>query len=191
MTTELNKTILATLTQAVAAKGEAKKLSEEPTKQYEGFMLSAVLLAFDLTEKHCKGCREYLKTNGIPKGTRNALSRFMSPNVGHGNLAELLKGCKSKTLEDRQEHLAKGHIVSFRDLSKACIIVSDDAVDDSIAKRLANVSSERQAAIVAKADKLRLDADAKGQASDQRVRQIGVATTISANVAKKVANATA
>ena len=184
--TAINKEILATLSQAVAAKGEAKKLSEEPTKQYEGFMLSAVLLAFDLTEKHCKGCREYLKTNGISKGTRNALSRFMSPNVGHGNLAELLKGCKSETLEARQAHLAKGHIVSFRDLSKVCIIVSDDAVDDSIAKRLASVTSERQTMIIAKADKLRLAAQAKGQASDTRAKQVTLVTL----TAKKNNNAT-
>jgi hypothetical protein len=184
--TLINKKILATLTQAVAAKAEAKRLSEEPTNQYEGFMVTAVLLAFDLTEKQCKGCREHLETNGIPKGTRNALSRFMSPNKGHENLAALLKGCKGSTLEARQAHLANGHIVSFRELSKACIIVSDDAVDDSIAKRLAGVSSERQAAIIVKADKLRLDAQAKGQESDTRAKQVALV----AITAKKNTNAT-
>jgi len=187
ITTKINQTILAALKAATDSKSKMVALTKGPKAEQSGFMLVAILSGFDLVANDWDTCRVYLKDGGIKPGTINAVSRFMAPNPGHARLAELLKGC-GKTLEARQEHLAKQHLGTYNKLAEACIIPSAQALIERAANILVKMSPEDQAKAVALADKQRLDAQAKGQESDTRAKQVAlVAITTKKN--NKVATA--
>ena len=173
MTTKINKTILAALTAATASKSKMVEMTKGPKAEQSGFMMVAVLSGFDLVANDWDTCRVYLKDGGIKPGTINAVARFMAPNPGHARLAELLKGC-DKTLEARQEHLAKQHLGTYNKLAEACIIPSAEALIVRAANILVKMSPDDQAKAVALAKKIRLDAQAKGQASDTRAKQVAL-----------------
>lgn len=175
ITTKINKTILAALTAATASKSKMVEMTKGPKAEQSGFMLVAILSGFDLVANDWDTCRVYLKDGGIKPGTINAVSRFMAPNPGHARLAELLKGC-DKTLEARQEHLAKQHLGTYNKLAEACIIPSAEALIVRAANILVKMSPDDQAKAVALAKKIRLDAQAKGQASDTRAKQVTLVT---------------
>ena len=184
--TNMNETILASLTAAKNAKKRLGKVSEKPKAEHSGFMASAVLLAFDLTVKEWVTCKEYLLDNSISQGTVNAVSRFTAGNPGHDKLAGLLQG-GGDTLESRLEHLTGKHITTYVKLQGACIIPSEDSINKKLAKQLANLSSKRQAKIVAKANKIRLDGEAEEQKKDMTAKQVAVAK-LSTKPRKKAVN---
>ena len=174
--TELHATILETLTSAVEAKAELRDVSKEPKEKHSNYMVSAIVLSSDLTDKEFSECRLYLKANAIPVGTINQIARFMAPNEGNEKLVELLEGCESKTLEDRLDYLADVHIVSFADLRKACVIVSEEAVNKRLAKQLAGMSSDRVSQIVDQANTLRVEVEAKAQENEPEIKQENIST---------------
>ena len=184
MPTKLNKAILATLASATAAKKRLVEVSEEPRNQHSNFMVSAIVLSSDLTEDQFGVCRSYLKANGIPTGTVNTVARFSNPNPGHEKLVELLADCESKNLPERLEHLASVHISSYGELAKACLIVSEDAVDKRLAKQLSSLTTERQGRIVAKANLMRLEAQAKAQDDETSLKQASVVASSVVSIQK-------
>jgi len=178
MSTKLNKQILATLNFAKEAKDQLVAASKDPKEKLSNYMVSAVVLGADLTEKQFEGCRSYLKTHHVPKGTINQIARFMAPNDGNERLLELFKGCESKSLEDRLEHLETLHIVS-------CIVVSDEAIDKKLAKQLSDMNSDRVEAIVNMAKFMRLEKMANDQADDMNAKQSKLAKISVKRKAKK------
>ena len=188
--TELHVTILETLASAIEAKEELMDVSKGPKEKHSNYMVSAIVLGSDLTDEEFSECRVYLKDNAIPVGTINQIARFMAPNEGNDKLYKLLKGCESKTLEDRLDYLENVHIVSYADLRKACITVSEEAVNKRLAKQLAGMSSERVSKIVDQANTLRVEVEAKAQKDDPKiikteVSEISIATAKNNKRSKK------
>jgi hypothetical protein len=187
MSTKVNKQILSTLNLAKEAKAKLVSASKEPKQELSNYMVSAVVLGAHLTEKQFEGCRTYLKTNNVPKGTINQIARFMAPNDGNERLLELFKDCQSKSLDDMLEHLETLHIVSYSQLRKACIVVSDEAIDKKLAKQLSDMNSDRVEAIVTMASKIRHENMANDQADDMIAKQSELAKISSKRKAIKVA----
>ena len=187
MSTKVNKQILATLNSATEAKSELVAASKDPKEKLSNYMVSAVVLGADLTEKQFGSCRSYLKTHHVPKGTINQIARFMAPNDGNERLLELFKGCESKSLDDRLEHLETLHIVSYAQLRKACIVVSDEAIDKKLAKQLSDMNSDRVEAIVTMASKIRHESMANDQAEDMNAKQSDLVNLSTKRKAIKVA----
>jgi hypothetical protein len=187
MSTKVNKQILSTLNLAKEAKAKLVEASKEPKQELSNYMVSAVVLGAHLTEKQFEGCRSYLKTNNVPKGTINQIARFMAPNDGNERLLELFKDCQSKSLDDMLEHLETLHIVSYSQLRKACIVVSDEAIDKKLAKQLSDMNSDRVEAIVTMASKIRHENMANDQADDMIAKQSELAKISSKRKAIKVA----
>ena len=187
MSTKVNKQILATLNFAKDAKAQLVAASKDPKEKLSNYMVSAVVLGADLTEKQFGSCRSYLKTHHVPKGTINQIARFMAPNDGNERLLELFKGCESKSLDDRLEHLETLHIVSYAQLRKACIVVSDEAIDKKLAKQLSDMNSDRVEAIVTMASNIRHEKMANDQADDMNAKQSELAKISTKRKAIKVA----
>ena len=187
MSTKVNKQMLATLNSAKEAKDQLVEVSKDPKEKLSNYMVSAVVLGARLTEKQFEGCRSYLKTHHVPKGTINQIARFMAPNDGNERLLELFKDCESKSLDDMLEHLETLHIVSYAQLRKACIVVSDEAIDKKLAKQLSDMTSTRVDAIVHMAKFMRHERMANEQAEEMLAKQSELATISTKRKAIKVA----
>ena len=72
-------------------------------------------------------------------------------------------------------------------MRKACIVVSDEAIDKKLAKQLSDMNSDRVEAIVTMASKIRHESMANDQAEDMNAKQSDLVNLSTKRKAIKVA----